>query len=319
MPFTASTRPAGRKLRDLLFEQSTVYLPGCYDALSARLIESAGFRGGAIGGFAVEAALLGGPDLGLITLTELVDHARKIAAAVDIPLIADVDTGFGGVNSIARTVRLLEQADIAGIHIEDQVNPKRCPVLPGRQLVSIEEGAARYAAAVEARTTDDFYIIARTDGDAISYDEEVERANAYLGAGADAVLPMFMELNGRPVDQVTPDDQMQFWENLVRDVNGPLMMVTDPPKGYKRADIAALGVKIISMSAMTVEAAANAMRDVLADFQQTGTTDAYYAKNPKTYTAGRALMELVHLDHYLDFEVRHTTALSVADLALEGA
>jgi len=102
-------------------------------------------------------------------------------------------------------------------------------------------------------------------------------------------------------------------------VNGPLMMVTDPPKGYKRADIAALGVKIISMSAMTVEAAANAMRDVLADFQQTGTTDAYYAKNPKTYTAGRALMELVHLDHYLDFEVRHTTALSVADLALEGA
>lgn len=306
MPFSASPVTPARRLRDLLADDSPLYLPGCYDALSARLIEAAGFSGAAIGGFAVETALLGGPDLGLITLTELADHARKIAGAVDLPLIADVDTGFGGVNNVARTVRLLEQADIAGIHIEDQASPKRCPVLPGRVLVPLEEAAGRYAAAVEARRDPDFLIIARTDGDALTYDAQVDRANAYVAAGADCVLPMFMEHNGRPITDLDGDQQMQIWADLVQDIKAPLMMVTDAPPGYGLADVAGLGVKIISMSALTVEAAANAMREILNEFYQNRSTSSYYARHSKTIAAGRPMMELVHLDHYLDFELRHT-------------
>lgn len=305
MPFSATAPPPARRFRELLAADGSIYLPGCYDALSARIVESLGFPGAEIGGYAVETALIGGPDLGLITLTELADHVRKIAAAVDIPLIVDVDTGFGGVNNIARTVRMLEQAGAAGIHIEDQVNPKRCPVLPGRTLVPIDEAVGRYSAAVEARVSNDFLIIARTDGDAVSYDEQVERANAYLAAGADAVLPMFMEYNGKPMSEISPDKQMQIWADLVRDINGPLMMVTDPPAGYRLSDVADLGVKIISVPAVSVEAAANAIYDVLVELRANDTVQNYYERNPKTFSAGRNLMELVHLDHYLDFELRH--------------
>ena len=312
MPFTPDTMSPARMLRELLANPDALYLPGCYDALSARIIEKLGFRGAAIGGFAVEAALIGGPDLGLISQTELVDHARKIAAAVNLPLISDVDTGFGGVNNIARTVRLMEQAGIAGLHIEDQINPKQWPVLPGRRLVSVEEAAGRYAAAVEARVDDDFVIIARTDGDAVSYDNQVERANRYLAAGADVVLPMFMEFEGTPVSDIPADRQMELWASLVRDINGPLMMVTDAPPGYSLADVAALGVKIISMSAITVEAAANAIHDVLVDLRENGSSQRHYQRNPKTYSAGRSLMELVHLDDYLEFELRHNPAASGA-------
>lgn len=297
----------GASFRKLLANEGPLVLPGCYDALSARVVENLGFKGGAIGGFAVEAALIGAPDLGLVTLTELVDHARKIASAVEIPLIADVDTGFGGVNNIARTVKMFEQAGIAGVHIEDQANPKRCPVLPGRKLVSVEEAVDRYTAALAARLTEDFVIIARTDGDSISYDEQVNRANAYLDAGADVILPMMIDFNGRPVSDLSGDEQMQVWSDLVRDINAPLMMVTDAPPGYSLADVGDLGVKILSMSAITVEAAANAMHAVLSSFLSHGSPRPYYEHNPKTFQAGRNLMELVHLDAYLAFEESHTS------------
>jgi methylisocitrate lyase len=300
------TNPGGR-LRKLLNEQSCVVMPGCYDALSARLSELAGFQAGMIGGFSVETALLGCPDLGIMTMSELAAHANRIAAAVDIPLICDVDTGFGGIHNIARTVRELERAGIAGMHIEDQVIPKRCPALDGRQVVPIDEAVIRIQAAIQARS-DDFVVIARCDADAVSYDELVKRCRRYLEAGADLVLPMLISMNGQPVATMPPDAQMELYGRLVRDIDGPVMGLMIP-EGYTGADVIALGYKILGRPALLLEAAANAMLDCLTEARANGTGAAYFERNPKRLTAGRPLMEAMRLDDYLAFEDRLRTPL----------
>jgi methylisocitrate lyase len=293
--------PAGR-LRKLLDEKSCVIMPGCYDALSARLVERAGFDAAAISGFSVEVATLGCPDLGIMTQTELAAHAAKITGAVDIPVITDVDTGFGGVHNVARTVRELERAGIAGMHIEDQVNPKRCPALEGRQVVPIDEAVVRIQAAIEARQ-DNFVVIARCDADAVSYDELIKRCRRYLEAGADLVLPMLMTFNGHSVKDMSPDDQMKLYGRLVQDIDGPVMGLAIP-SGYTSGDVACLGYKILAMPALMLEAAANAMADCLAEARQNGTGAAYFERNPKSLFAGVSLMRLMRLEQFLAFEDR---------------
>ena len=176
---------AGARFRQLMEQHSCLVTPGCYDALSARIAEHAGFEAIAISGFGVEAALLGRPDVGLLTLTELVDQTRRIADAVEVPITCDVETGFGGVHNIARLVRAMEDCGVAGIQIEDQQAPKRCPALDGRSVVSIEDQIVRLGAAIAARRDPDFLIIARSDADVLGFDELVRRCNRYLAAGAD--------------------------------------------------------------------------------------------------------------------------------------
>lgn len=305
-PYTPATARPTTRLRELMRSTEMVVMPGCYDALSARMIERAGFGAAAISGFAVESAHLGAPDLGLITLTELVDQARRITTTVDLPVVTDVDTGFGGVTNILRTVRALEQAGLAGLHLEDQVIPKRCPVLPGRRLVSVAEAVNRYAAALDARTDPDFVIIARTDADAVSYDEQITRANRYLEAGVDAVLPMLIELDGRPFAELEPGRQMAAIERMVSDIDGPVMYVGEPPPQHRPADLAEAGIRILSQSALTLNAAANAMHEVLTELRETGDTAGFDERRPRHVEAGRSLMEVMWLDRYLDFELKHT-------------
>lgn len=305
MGFTPSKIHPATRLRQLLARDEALFMPGCYDALSARMIETSGFEAAAISGFAVEAALLGGPDIGLITMSELAGHARCVTNAVDIPIITDVDTGFGGVQNIYRTVRAMEQAGLAGLHIEDQRLPKKCPVLPGRIVVSVEEASDRYAVACEARTNPDFLIIARSDADILSYDEQIRRSNAYLSAGADMVLPMMIELDGAPFSNLDPDDQMTQIARTVADLDGPMMYVGPPPAGYGAGDLAQAGVKLISHSAVTIEAAANAMKAILAELREQGVTRNFYEKLPNTLPAGRPLLDLMRVEHYLDLETRY--------------
>lgn len=298
---------AARRMRALLDGNDPVIMPGCYDALSARIVEETGFQATLLGGFGVEAALLGSPDLGLITLTELADHARRITASIDIPVITDVDTGFGGVNNIARTVQMLERAGVAGLHMEDQVTPKKCPALPGRELVSIEEARGRYAAALEARQDPDFVIVARTDGDAVSYDESVRRANAYLEVGVDAILPMLMEVDGAAFASFDPDKQMEIIERLVADIHGPVMYVSEPPTGYDLTDLGRIGVKLVARASVALTAAASAMYEILSEVRDTSGHTAYDAAHPRHLAAGRPILDLMHVDRYLEFERRHTT------------
>ena len=166
-----------------------VLAPGCYDALGARLIEEAGFPAAYMTGFGTAASQLGRPDIGLMSLTEMVDNAHRIAEAVDIPVIADADTGYGNSINVIRTVREYEAAGVSAIHLEDQVMPKRCGHMEGKVVVPAGEMAAKVAAAVAARRSPDFLIIARTDARAVEgLDAALSRARAYREAGADALF-----------------------------------------------------------------------------------------------------------------------------------
>lgn len=177
------------RLRALLAGH-TVAMPGAINALSARLIEREGFEAIYVSGAVLANSVGGVPDVGLMTLTESVAHCARIAAVTTLPIIADADTGYGGPENAARTVRELEAAGVSGIHLEDQEFPKRCGHLEGKQLVPLEEFCEKISAAAEAKTSEDFLLIARTDARGVTgYDDAVRRAHAYLEAGADAIFP----------------------------------------------------------------------------------------------------------------------------------
>lgn len=177
-----------------LMSQGVVMLPGAFNALSARMIESEGFGATYVSGAVLANSVGGVPDVGLMTLTESRDHIGHIANVTSIPMIADADTGYGGPENAARTVRVLEAAGASGIHLEDQEFPKRCGHLEGKRLVPKEEFCEKIAAASEAKASPDFLLIARTDARGVEgYDAAVDRAHAYLRSGADGVFPEALE------------------------------------------------------------------------------------------------------------------------------
>ena len=176
-------------LRERLAAGKTVWGAGCYDALSAKMIEAAGFEAILTSGFGISASFLGKPDVELYTMTENLAVTRQVVAAVDIPVIADCDTGYGNAVNVMRTVREFEQAGVAAVILEDQVVPKRCPAIAARvEVIPIGEGVAKIKAAVEARRDPDLVIVARTDCGTEA--EAIERARAYVAAGADMVQPI---------------------------------------------------------------------------------------------------------------------------------
>lgn len=186
-------RPTQR-LRELIQGNQTVMMPGAYDALVAKIIERAGFDVVACVGSGSVNGLLGLPDIGLATMTEMVQNAKWIADAVDIPVIADADTGYGNALNVMRAVSEFEKAGVAGIHLEDQVFPKRCGHVEGKELISTAEMAGKIRAAVAARRDKDFVIIARTDAKAVTgLEDAITRAREYVKAGADVIFPEAME------------------------------------------------------------------------------------------------------------------------------
>lgn len=177
-----------RALRAGLSSGSIVRMPGAFSPLVAKLVADIGFEGVYVSGAALSADL-GLPDIGLTTLSEVTDRGRQIAAATNLPTLIDADTGFGEPMSAARTITMLEDAGLAGCHLEDQVNPKRCGHLDGKAVVPAEQMLGRITAAVSARRDDDFVICARTDARAIEgLDAAIERAKAYAAAGADLIF-----------------------------------------------------------------------------------------------------------------------------------
>ena len=177
------------RLRELVSGSAPLVAPGAYDALSARLIEQAGFDAVYMTGFGTTASLIGRPDVGLLSGAEMVDNARRIVSAVDVPVIADADTGYGNAINVVRTVQLYEQAGVAGIQLEDQVMPKKCGHMSGKLLVGADEMVGKLRAAVEARRDPDLLIIARTDAVAVTgVDDAIARARAFAEAGADLLF-----------------------------------------------------------------------------------------------------------------------------------
>ncbi|NDY83965.1 oxaloacetate decarboxylase [Orrella sp. NBD-18] len=186
-----------KRLRALLNAPYALQAPGIYDGYGARLVQDAGFEACYMTGNGVSAALLGRPDVGLVDLTMIADHARRVASCIDIPLVCDADTGYGNVVNVRRTIAEFEAAGVAAIHIEDQVSPKRCAQLPGdRTVLDFSSAVGKIAAASAARSDSDFVLIARTDCvGAFGIDEAVRRTRAFAAEGADVV---FVELKNNP-------------------------------------------------------------------------------------------------------------------------
>jgi methylisocitrate lyase len=300
---------APTKLRAALL-RGPVIAPGCYDALSARLAEAAGFELIHLTGFGVEATQLGAPDLGLMSMTELSSHAARIAAAVDVPILADVDTGFGGVLLVQRTIRLMEQAGVAGVHIEDQRLPKHCPLIAGRAVVSRDDAIDRLKAALDARVDHDFVIVARSDADIVSYDELVDRCGLYLEAGADLVMPMLSNLSDRrdrSFSSLEPDEQIAFLRKLLADIGGPAMSSgRGPPAGKTVHDLTAAGYSIVILALAAASAAANAMADMFKRIRDTG-SDSAATGSTGPYDSPMEILKLMRLDRYVEAERRYAS------------
>jgi len=222
-----------KRFRELI-AASPVMLPGVPNAAMARQAERVGFEAVYVSGAGLANATAGVPDIGLLTLTEVVRLAGYIAKAVKIPAIVDADTGFGGSENVARTIHELEAAGLAGCHIEDQEFPKRCGHLAGKSLIDVEEMTERINAAVAARRDPDFMIIARTDARAVEdCDRTVNRAQRYIEAGADAIFPEALQSEGEFRDFASEID-MPLLANMTEFGKSPLLSFQDLAKfGYR--------------------------------------------------------------------------------------
>jgi 2-methylisocitrate lyase-like PEP mutase family enzyme len=254
----------GRRLRELIAQPGITLMPGAYDALSARIIVKHGFEVIVAGGYAATGTLLGEPDVGQMTMHDYVDHYGRIAQAVDVPVFTDADTGFGGPNNVRRTVRAFERAGIAGMFVEDQQSPKRCGYLPGKTLIPVDQMIAKIKAALDARTDDDFFFVARTDAAAVlGLDAAIERGRLYMEAGADMVL-----LQG--ADE--PDD----FRRVAREVPGPRFANMSNARGKAATTIAELeqlGAAVVTFPSLALYAAATAVDRTMATLARTRSLD----------------------------------------------
>jgi carboxyvinyl-carboxyphosphonate phosphorylmutase len=266
-------RPGGAaRLRALLDSGQTIVAPGAFDPLAARLVEEAGFPAVYMTGFGTSAALLGRPDVGLLTMTEMAGNAGRIAACVDIPVIADADTGYGNPLNVIRTVGAYEAAGVAGIHIEDQVAPKKCGHMEGKLVIAPQEMAEKIRAAVEARTQPEFVIIARTDARAVEgLERALERGRLYREAGADALFveAVVSEREAEEAARAFPGVPLLFnWAEGGK----------TPPISLGR--LTELGYRIVIFPISTLLAATAAMRGILREIAQAGTPAAVMGELP---------------------------------------
>jgi 2,3-dimethylmalate lyase len=286
-------REPRRRLRELLADPGPLLAPGAYDALSARLVEMAGFDVVYMTGFGTTASLLGRPDVGLLSGAEMIDNARRIVSAVDVPVIADADTGYGNAINVLQTVRAYEQVGVAGVHLEDQVMPKKCGHMSGKVVIGADEMVGKIRAAVAARQDPDFVVIARTDAAAVhGLDEAVRRARAYAEAGADVLF----------VEAPTSEDAIA---SVASELKGVAPLVFNwaeggrtPPLPLDR--IAELGFALVLFPIGTLLAATAGMRSVLETIRRDGTPAAAL---PEVPTFGE-FTDLIGLPEVQDLEQR---------------
>jgi 2-methylisocitrate lyase-like PEP mutase family enzyme len=289
-------RPGGpARLRALLESGQTIVAPGAFDPLAARLVEEAGFPAVYMTGFGTSAALIGRPDVGLLTMTEMAASAGRIADCVDIPVIADADTGYGNPLNVIRTVGAYEAAGVAGIHIEDQVAPKKCGHMEGKLVIGAREMAAKVRAAVEARAQPEFVIIARTDARAVEgLEQALERARLYREAGADALFieALVSEAEVEEAARAFPGVPLLFnWTEGGK----------TPPVSLAR--LTELGYRIVIFPISTLLAATAAMRAILREIAVSGTPAAALADLP---TFGE-FVDFIGLPQVREAERRYAT------------
>lgn len=249
-----------KRLRQALKDKTFVPAPGAYDALTAKIIEGAGFPAVYMTGYGSSVAHFGLPDMGFLTMTEMVENAARIADAVNIPLIADADTGYGNPMNVFRTVRAFEKAGAAAVHIEDQEWPKRCGHMEGKSVIPDADMAAKIRAAVESRTDQDFLVIARTDALAVEgFERSIERAAMYAEAGADI---LFIE---------APTSRQQVTEIPRRLPQKPLLINMAPrTPNLTISELESFGYSIALFPGITLAAAIHACREELERLKTVG-------------------------------------------------
>jgi 2-methylisocitrate lyase-like PEP mutase family enzyme len=252
-------------LKQLLTRNRLLVAPGCFDGLSARLVQEAGFEAAYLSGGAV-ARSMGIPDIGLVTMSESIERAAQVVSVINIPIIADADTGYGNAVNLVRTVREFERAGVAAIHIEDQITPKRCGHLDGKEVISLDEMTQKLQAAMAARNDPDFCIIARTDARGVNgFDDAIKRGQAFAKLGVDAI---FVE---------APQSEEELGEIPKRIPNVPLLV--NVFKGGKTPMLPVerlekMGYRIAIYPSETQRAAIFAMRTALSTLKSKGTTES---------------------------------------------
>ncbi len=254
----------GKVLRRLLADKKILVAPGAHDVLTAKIIEKAGFQAVYMTGYGQAASHLGTADVGLMTMTEMLARANNFASAVNIPVIADGDTGFGNAINVMRTVRQYEMVGVAAIQLEDQLAPKKCGHMTGRQVIPMKEMVGKIRAAVEARKNPDFVIIARTDARTIhGIDEAIHRAKAYEEAGADII---FVE-SPESIDEmkrITAGFNVPVLANMVEGGRTPLL----PAPALEN-----LGYDMVIFPTASTYMVAQAMKNLMEELMKTGTTE----------------------------------------------
>ena len=276
-------------LKKLLQRDKLLVAPGCFDGLSARLVQEAGYEAAYLSGGAV-ARSMGIPDIGLVSMSEAIERAVQVVSVVNIPVIADADTGYGNAVNLVRTVREFERVGVAAIHIEDQITPKRCGHLDGKEVIPLAEMEAKLKAALAARTDPDFVIIARTDARGVNgFDDAIERARVFAKVGVDAI---FVE---------APQSEEELAEIPRRLPGVPLLV--NVFKGGKTPmlpmeRLEKMGYRIAIYPSETQRAAIHAMRNALATLKREGTTESIDA----TLTTFKERDRVVGLDEWQSIE-----------------
>ncbi|MCC7048281.1 MAG: isocitrate lyase/PEP mutase family protein [Alphaproteobacteria bacterium] len=254
------------RFRRLIEAKEILVLPGAHDALSARLIEQAGFAAITAGGYSATATLLGQPDTGQLSVTEMADFYARLCDSVALPLFADADTGYGNVTNVARTVRSYERAGVAGLFIEDQVAPKRCGHMAGKAVIPAEEMVGKVKAALDARVDPDLVIMARTDALTVTgLDDAIDRAQLYREAGADLI---FVE-SPRSVAEM---------RRICTEIDAPLL-ANNVEAGLSpilpAAELQKIGYAAVVYPVAATYAVARAVSELMATLKRDGTTAAY--------------------------------------------
>jgi len=281
------------RYRELIKRPEIAVMVGAYDALSARLVERAGFDLTFVHDYGVSASLLGMPDMGLVTLTEMTDILEKVVKAVNIPVIGDGGCGFGNPLNTYRTVREYESIGVAGVNLEDQVYPKRCGHLAGKQVVEPSEMVEKIRAAADARKDPDFVITARVDSIAIhGLDDAIKRANIYVEAGADMI---FVEAPTTEADiqRIINETKGPSWINMVEGGKTPLVPI---PK------LQEMGAALVDYGPLVLFAAAGGVERALQALKRDGTT----ANHLKELMLFNEINELNCIDDYRAMETRYT-------------
>ena len=271
------------RMRQILDQPGMLILPGVYDGLTAKIVEEAGFEAAYMSGWSV-AASYGKPDMGILTMTDVVTRAASITEVVDIPVICDVDTGFGSAINVIQTVRAMERVGVAGIHMEDQVAPKKCGQFPGRSLISVEEMVGKLHAALDARTDPDFIIIARTDAVAsMGVEEAIRRGRSYIEAGADMIF-VVMHQNPHILDEI---------RKVCSSFTKPTMvdLGSSPDATAPVNELSGTGLKVALVTTAIVFATITAVRQAARDMKQLGVAGIKAVKERNdSFDSGKRLL-----------------------------